>query len=242
MRRRLARDAISQESARQAGVRRLYTNLAALVSLAAGAIGAGVLLWTLAEQAEAPLIGVRPDDWKDFVSFGSTLLLVGGLVWIAYWRHAPWADDRQSLSRRLYVWAALLASVLVLIGGGVGLVFGLLQQVFSAHPSLSDRANLVFGHYLGVVVVATVVGFYHWRVLRTDAAARPPKVATAAVTVAPAAPVVTAEPEVVDAHSRHFSLVVTNATEDDVHQALADLPPQASYKLTPTEPAAVDRR
>jgi hypothetical protein len=243
MRRRLARDAVSQESAWQAGVRRLYTNLAALVSLVAGASGAIVLLWTLAEQVEAPLIGVTPGDWKDFVSFGSTLLVVGAIIWIAYWRHAPWADDRQSLSRRMYVWAALLASVLLLIGGGVGLVFGLLQQLFSAHPTLSDKANLVFGHYLGVSIVAAAVAYYHWRVLRADAAARPPKlVPVAPVGPAPrAVPAVEPEPEVVDAHARHYTLVVTDATEDDIHQALAELPPQASYKLTPTEePAALD--
>jgi hypothetical protein len=139
------------------------------------------------------------------------------------------------------VWAALLGSVLVLIGGGVGLVFGVLQQLFSAHPTLSDKANLVFGHYLGVVVVAAVVGFYHWRVLLSDAAARPPKVAPAPVAVAvPVGPVVEPEPEAVDSPARHYTLVVTDATEDDIHQALADLPPQASYKLTPTEPAAVD--
>jgi hypothetical protein len=143
----------------------------------------------------------------------------------------------------MYVWAALLASVLLLIGGGVGLVFGLLQQLFSAHPRLSDQANLVFGHYLGVSIVAAAVAFYHWRVLRADAAARPPKlIAVAPIAPAPSA-VPAAEPdvEVVDAHARRYTLVVTDATEDDIHQALAELPPHASYKLTATEePAALD--
>jgi hypothetical protein len=32
-------------------------------------------------------------------------------------------------------------------------------------------------------------------------------------------------------------LSITDATEDDIHQALASLPPQASYKLTPAERA-----
>ena len=241
MRRRLARDSVSQETSWQAGVRRLYTNLASFVALVAGASGAIVLLWTLAEQVEAPLIGVPPSDWRDYVSFGSTLLVVGAIVWIAYWRHAPWADDRQSLSRRLYVWAALLASVLVLIGGGVGIVYAVLQQLFSAHPTLASKSNLDFGHYFDVIVVAAVVAIYHWRVLRADAAARPPKVVAApAAPVAPAAPIAKPEPEVVDAHARHFTLVVTDATEDDIHQALTALPPQASYKLTPTETAAID--
>jgi hypothetical protein len=241
MRRRLARDSVSQETSWQAGVRRLYTNLAALVALAAGAIGAGGLLWTLAEQAEAPLIGVTPNGWKDPVSLWSTLFVVGAIVWVAYWRPAPWADDRQSLSRRLYVWAALLASVLVLIGGGVGLVYAVLQQLFSAHPALASKSNLDFGHYLGVILVAAVVAIYHWRVLRADGAARPAKVVAKPVAEpAPVVPVAKPEPAVVDSHTRHFTLVVTDATEDDIHQALAALPPAAGYKLTSTETAAVD--
>jgi hypothetical protein len=243
MRRRLARDAVSQEADRQAGVRRLYTNLAALVSLVAWGIGAGGLLWTLAEQAEAPLIGVQPNDWKDPVSLWVTLLVVGLAVWIAYWRHAPWATDRQSLSRRLYVWAALLGSVLVLIGGGVGLVYAVLQQLFSVNPSLTDKSNLGFGHYLAVIVVAAGIGFYHWKVLRADAAARPARV-VAAPAVAQSVPVLIvpapAETQAVDAHTHRYTLVVTDATDDDVHQALAALPPQASYKLSPGEPATVD--
>jgi len=44
-----------------------------------------------------------------------------------------------------------------------------------------------------------------------------------------------AEAEAVRSHARHYTLEVTDATDDDVHQALSDLPPQASYKLTPIE-------
>jgi hypothetical protein len=244
MRRRLALDARAQEADRQAAIRRLYTNLAALVSLGAWAVGAGGLLWTLAEQIEAPIIGVKVNDWKDPVSLWITLLVVGGAVWVAHWRPSPWAADRQSLSRRLYVWAALLASVLVILGAGVGMLNALLQQVFSAHPMLAATSNLDFGHYLAVIVVATAVGVYHWRVLRADAAARPPKaapttpIATAVVETPAPAPVHPAE--VVDTHARRYVLSVTDATEDDVHQALATLPPHASYKLTPSEQGAVD--
>ena len=239
IRQRLARDAGTQEADRQAGVRRLYTNLAALVSLAAWGIGAGGVLWTLAEQLEAPIIGITAPDWKNPISLWATLLVVGAAVWLAHWRHEPWAADRQSMSRRLYVWAALLGSVLVVIGGGVGMINALLQQVFSAHPKLNDTTNLDFGHYLAVIIVAAGVGFYHWRVLRTDAAARPPKSAVAPIAVVAQSPAAAAAPaptrEVPSPYSRRYILVVTDATEDDVHSALASLPPQANYKLTPTE-------
>jgi len=242
MRRRLAQDASAQEADRQAGLRRLYTNLAALVSLGGWAIGAGGLLWTLAEQVEAPIIGVTAGDWKNPVSLWLTLLVVGAVVWLAHWRQAPWAADRQSLPRRLYVWAALLASVLVILGAGVGMLAAVLRQVFSARPTLGDSANLDFGHYLAVILVAAGVGIYHWKVLRADAAARPARVlvepAPVAVAAIPAAPLVIPATEA-DPHAHRYLLSVTDATEDDVHQALASLPPHAAYKLTPAEQGAL---
>ena len=235
--RRLRRDAGTQEADRQAGVRRLYTNLTALISLTAWAYGAGLLLASVLEQIEAPIIGVSASDWKDPISLSITLTVVGAVVWIAHWRQSPWAAERQSLSRRLYVWAALLGSVLAVLGGSIGMIGSVLQQVFSSNPRLNDVSNLAFGRYLAVVVVATGVAIYHWRVLRADQAARPPKPATApaATMPAPAPAVALPATEALGPHSRRYTLVVTDATDDDVHQALANLPPQANYKLTPAE-------
>ena len=127
-----------------------------------------------------------------------------------------------------------------MLGGGVGLLNALLRQLFSAHPNLADTTNLDFGRYLAVVVVAAGIGVYHWRVLRADGAARPPKAAVQPPHAAPVVPATTHEDAApaaaaVGPHSRRYTLVVTDATEDDVHQALANLPPQANYHLTPTE-------
>jgi hypothetical protein len=238
--RRLLRDSVSQEADRQAGVRRLYTNLASLVSLAVWAAGAAGLLWNLFEQLEAPIIGVQAGDWKDPVSLWVTLLVVGAIVWVAHWRASPWAADRQSLSRKLYVWAALLGSILAVLGGGVGMINALLQQLFSAHPTVQATSNLDFGHYLAVIVVAAGVGVYHWRVLRADAAARPPRAAAQPAVTRPVAIASEATPappqaEALSPHARRYTLVVTDATDDDVHTALSNLPPHATYHLTPTE-------
>ena len=241
VRRRLAHDTGSHEVDRQAGVRRLYTNLAALVSMAALGAGAAGVLWNLAEQIEAPLIGVKASDWRDPISFWATLFVVGVAVWLAHWRHAPWPGDRQSLSRRLYVWAALLVSVLALLGSGIGLLNVVLQQVFSASPTLHSAANLDFGHYLAVLVVAVIIGVYHWRVLRADAAARPAKheveaapamIAVPAAVESMAATTPTA-PAAATPLGRRYVLSVMDASEDDVHQALSNLPPAASYRLIP---------
>src|SRR5260370_33847075 len=236
IRRRLALDAASGEAARQAGVRRLYTNLVALVSMAAPAVGAADLLAALAQAAEAPIIGVPAPGWKDPVSLGATLLIVGAAVWLADWRRVPWLEERRALSRRLDGWAGLLGSVLAGLGGAIGLLYVVFQQAFSAQPRLNDSANLAFGQSLAVVVVAAAVGVYHWRVLRSDAstrlaqAQRPPPHALA-VPAPPAA----RSPPVPSAPAAHYQLSVVGATDDDAHQALTNLPPQASSKLVASD-------
>jgi hypothetical protein len=239
IRRRLARDTGTHEVDRQAGVRRLYTNLAALVSMAALAVGAAGVMWVLAGQIEAPIIGVPAEGWKDPISQWITLFVVGVAVWLAHWRHSPWPGDRQSLSRRLYVWAALLASVLAVLGSGIALLNVVLQQLFSANPRLNSPDNLGFGHFLAVLVVAVFVGVYHWRVLRSDAAARPakhaPEVVTEAHPATPAAAPTTTDAPVHAPPGKRYILSVEDATDDDIHQALASLPPQASYHLTPED-------
>jgi hypothetical protein len=240
IRRRLAYDAAAGEAVRQAGIRRLYTNLVALVSIGAFGIGAAGLIGTLLEGAEAPLIGVGSPSWRGPVSLWITLSIVGAAIWLAHWRRVPWLEERVALSRRLYLWAVLLVSVLAILGGAIGMLYVVFQQVFSAQPRLNDTRNLSFGQSLAIVLVAAAIGVYHWRVMRSDALARHAKIATPApVMEAPliTAPITPAEPTPVPeaAAGMHFELSVVGATEDDVHQALANLPPQASYKLTPSD-------
>src|SRR5260370_35612463 len=109
--RRLTRDAGTQEADRQAGIRRLYTNLATLVSLAVWAIGAGGLLWTMAEQLEAPIIGVQAHDWRDPLSLWITPLPLGAPGWGGPWHPPPSAADPPALRRKLYLSAALLGTL-----------------------------------------------------------------------------------------------------------------------------------
>ncbi|HEV2966767.1 MAG TPA: hypothetical protein VG009_01595, partial [Candidatus Dormibacteraeota bacterium] len=135
---------------------------------------------------------------------------------------------------------------LAVLAGGVGMINALLQQLFSSHPTVQATSNLDLGHYLAVIVVAAGVGIYHWRVLRADAAARPARAAAQPAVTKPVAVASEAKPtpqhgDILSPRARRYTLVVTDATDDDVHQALSTLPPQASYKLTPTE-QAVDGR
>jgi hypothetical protein len=170
---------LQAELPRQAGVRRLYTYLVALVALGVLAAGAGGVLWTLADLAtNAPKTLDPATWWREQISLYTTLLAVGLPVWLLHWgpvarpagdRPAAQAEAR-SLARRLYVYLTLLAGVLALLGAGAAAAKQLLDLALGAAATPSAMTNLA--RALAVAAVAGVAVGYHQRVLRADEEAR----------------------------------------------------------------------
>lgn len=225
---RLVSDAGPSEAPRQAGVRRLYSHLVALVSLTALAVGLGGLLDALFEQVVAPA-AASSDSWRDQVSWSLTSIAVGLPVWVAHWRAAPDQVERLALSRRLYLFAALLVGVLSVLGSAGALVWTWLRALLAVGAA---GLGVEGSRFLAALLVAGAVAGYHFRVLRQDAAQR-----------AAAAPV---EPEVVAAPSEGaFVVEVVGASQAELREALATLPAEARYSLRPAAtppPAKADHR
>ena len=99
-----------------------------------------------------------------------------------------------------------------LIAGAV-FVYRLLALVLGTSDAAAGAPLVDMGKAASVIVVAAVIGLYHWRTLRTDSATRP----------APAA-----RPAVID---RDVRLIITGASEDDVRRLLGGLPEGASYSI-----------
>jgi hypothetical protein len=176
------------------------------------AIGAAGLLWTLSDQVLNQLLGRPTPEWRDHASLFITLALVGTPMWLTHWRAAPDLTERYSLSRRLYLYAALLGSVLAILGSAATLVYRLLGVVLATTGADSGAAVVDIGRAASVVVVAAALGLYHWRIVRADAAARP---------AAPAPPPA----------AEQFSLQIRGASEEEIRRALAGLPAGSSYSL-----------
>ncbi|HEU5316814.1 MAG TPA: DUF5671 domain-containing protein [Chloroflexota bacterium] len=163
-RQRAAQDALPG----QVAVRRLYVYLVALLALAVLAAGAGGLLWTLADLATAaPRAVGSPDWWREQTSLYVSLLLVGLPVWARHWgpvaaRH----EEVGSLARRIYLYVALGAAVLALLGAGVAAARELLLLVLGESATAGAITNLA--RALAVAAVSGLVIFYHQRVLRRD--------------------------------------------------------------------------
>jgi uncharacterized protein DUF5671 len=218
LRRRLSQDAAETEAMRQAGVRRLYLHLIALLALITLAVGAGGLLWTLSDRLLSALLNQPAAEWRNGVSLFVTLAVVGLPAWLAHWRPNAPAAERQTLSRRLYVYAVLLVSVLTLLGGTGFFVYRLLSLVLGTSDT-SATAALELGRAFAVMLVAAAVGFYHWRILQADGRQR-----------AAAAP--ERDFELVLSPSLPLHVEIRGATEEQVRQILSRLPEGATYSLT----------
>jgi hypothetical protein len=156
-RRALAEQAAAhQELPSQAGVRRLYTYLVALIAMALVATGAGGLLWTVADLlTKAPNSG-DPAWWREQVSVFATLLLVGVPVWVRHWGPVALApDEPRSLARRIYLYVTLGAAVLSLLGAGIASARVLLLLVLGDRATGSVVTDLA--RSVAVAVVAAIV-------------------------------------------------------------------------------------
>jgi hypothetical protein len=185
----------------------------ALFALATLAVGAAGLLWTLSDHLLNPLLGRNVGEWRDRASLFTTLALVGTPMWLTHWHAAPDLRERFTLSRRLYLYAALLGSVLALLISGAVLLYRLLGLILSTSDASSDAAVVDAGRSTSVILVAVALGLYHWRLLRADSAARPA-----------AAP----EPSY---SGQRFVVTILGTNEEQIRGLLRGLPGGARYSL-----------
>ena len=154
------------EAPRQAGIRRLYTYLVALVALAVLATGVAGLLWTLGDVLFNPAAATSGEGWRGQVALYSTLAIVGLPVWLLYWQPTPGGSEPSSLARRLYVYLSLIGAMLTLIAGAAAFLYRLIGLALGESSSAGVLTDLA--HALAAGIVAAVVAVYHWRVLRAD--------------------------------------------------------------------------
>jgi Domain of unknown function (DUF5671) len=163
--------AVREQAQADVRVRRVYTYLVALVSVAVLAVGVGGLLWVLADALTSAPGTSTSDWWRDRVAQFATLTLVSLPVWVAYWRPGVpvAADEAGSLSRRIYAYLVLIVSGLVLLYSAVDAAYRVLTLLLGATPSASLMSNLA--HDLALAIVAGLLVAHHALTVRADARA-----------------------------------------------------------------------
>ena len=155
-----------------AAARRTYDYLMAALGL--GAVAAAVIvLAALAVNAGVEAADPRaldPDWWRGQLAAALSLGIVGVPTWALHWwqRQSRAADpeEQRATSRRLYVRAAAVASLLAGLGGLSHFLYVLLDAVLDGRAGGDILRQSQWS--LAVVAAAIAFGPYHWLVMMED--------------------------------------------------------------------------
>jgi Domain of unknown function (DUF5671) len=154
------------EAVRAATIRRLYIYLISAIGLGMAAFGlAGVL-----GVAGSQLFGLNEHPHDETATY-LALVLVGGAAWAFHWRTARARlddDERRSLPRRLYLYAAILGGVLGLLVFGSAGLYRLLNAALAL--SFTRETWHDVWHFSVDSAVAGAVAWWNFRALRADRA------------------------------------------------------------------------
>src|SRR5207247_11016715 len=117
--------------------------------------------WTRSGQVLNGWLARPVGEWRDKISLFITLMLVGAPMWLGHWRASPAADERYTLSRRLYLYASLLGSVLAALIAAAVFVYRLLALVLGTSDAAAGAPLVDMRKAASVIVVAAVLRLSH---------------------------------------------------------------------------------
>ena len=156
------------------GAERAYAYILSALGLGALVVAVGVLvntaLATLIESSR-PLVAGE-DLWREPIALSIALAILGGFTWGYFWTgvqrrvSARDASERSSSARRVFIFAALGAGMLALLGSFSALLFVFLRDLLDegvATQTFRDAKPA-----LDILVAVAVFLPYHWLVYRQD--------------------------------------------------------------------------
>lgn len=156
-------------------VTRTLRYLAAFAGLVFAVFGVGALVGFLLRLLVVAVAGETIGAWRDELAFVLAVALVSGGAWLWFWREIlihtareP-AQEAAALSRRVYLYGVLGASVLVLLGSAGVVLYEVVAWLLGVMPATA--ALLSAAPALGFALVAAGALALHLRVLLRDARA-----------------------------------------------------------------------
>jgi len=161
---------------RQAGMKRIYNYILALIGLVVSFIGVTMLLSFIIDMTTSKSF-LMGDASRSSIATAISLLIVGLPLWLTTWR-AMQAEAlaenemgdhaRRSILRKTYLYLALFASVIGGMASAVGLVFQIIRFILTGDAD-SNFVNQLL-NTIQLLFLFVVVLIYHLNVLRTDGA------------------------------------------------------------------------
>ena len=160
-------------------VYKTYAYILAALGLGTLAVAVGTVMTTfigiVVESAREDL--TEPDFWQNQIALVIILGVVGAPLWGYYWTyiqrqvHIGDAEERNSLPRRIFIFAVLGAGVLALLGSVSFLIFVFLRDALEGELALTVLREAKVA--IGIIVAAAMFLPYYWMVYRQDRRAQP---------------------------------------------------------------------
>lgn len=157
-----------RSGASRAEVDRTYEHLMAAGGLGAAAFGVVILIVAIIEASTGTRL-LRGDSAVNTLLLACTLLVVGVPVWYAYWRstlHRAAPEERNSITRRVYLISLLGVGGLVALGTAIGTVYVILRDLIDGR--LDSSTVRAVRYPLAVLLTSGGVAGYHFAVFRGE--------------------------------------------------------------------------
>jgi hypothetical protein len=161
---------------RQAGMKRLYNYILALIGLVVAFVGVASLFAFIIDMITGSDI-LTSDSTRRTLASSISSLIVGLPLWLVMWRpmqaealvEGEMGDHaRRSILRKAYLYLVLFGSVIGGMATAVGLVYQLIRAVLTGDPG-NDFINNIL-NFIQLLFLFGIVLIYHLNVLRQDGA------------------------------------------------------------------------
>jgi hypothetical protein len=110
--------------------------------------------------------------WRTQLSLSLSLIIIGTPLWLYYWNgtlkrvQSAGINEWRALSRRIFLYVIIGASIITLAADLVNIVYQLLRLMMQGNFSANFLHNSKWS--LQTMVVAAALLWYHWLILRAD--------------------------------------------------------------------------
>ncbi|MFC1965250.1 DUF5671 domain-containing protein, partial [Chloroflexota bacterium] len=172
---RLTQEEASGVEIKRESARRVYFYLMSFLglgTLVAGLIFLFGILIDVITYATGTALTVTSSWWRNQLALCLALLLVGTPIWLYYWNvilkrvQAGGIEECRALSRRVFLYLIVGASIITLAADLVNIIYQLLSGTLQGNFGITVLRSSKWS--LQTLIVAAPLLWYHWQILRVD--------------------------------------------------------------------------
>jgi hypothetical protein len=173
--RRLVQEEANRVQEKRQSAQRVYFYLMSFLGLGTLVAGLswlfGILIDLIINAAGTSLI-VATGWWRNQLALCLALLIIGAPLWVYFWNgilkrvQAGGIEEWRALSRRIFLYVTVGASIIILAADLVNIIYQLLSSILQGNFGVDVLRNSKWS--LQTLIVAAPLIWYHWRILRTE--------------------------------------------------------------------------